>query len=28
MVTHRVQIEYPREIDAELLSWLRDAYNQ
>lgn len=28
MVTHRVQIEDPGEIDAELLTWLRDAYNQ
>ncbi len=28
MVTHRVRIANPNEIDAELLTWLRDAYTQ
>jgi hypothetical protein len=27
MVTHRVRIESPKEIDAELLAWLRRAYD-
>jgi hypothetical protein len=26
MVTHRVRVTDPKEIDAELLSWLKDAY--
>ena len=28
MVTHRVQIENPQQIDAEVLAWLRQAYDQ
>jgi len=28
MVTHRVQITTPEEIDAELITWLRQAYDQ
>jgi hypothetical protein len=27
MVTHRVRIAHPEEIDAELLAWLRQAYD-
>jgi Domain of unknown function (DUF4287)/Domain of unknown function (DUF5655) len=27
MVTHRVRITNPRQIDAELLGWLKQAYN-
>ncbi len=27
-VTHRVRIEDPKEIDAEVISWLRQAYDQ
>jgi hypothetical protein len=27
MVTHRVRIEDPKQIDAEVLSWLRSAYS-
>ena len=26
MVTHRVRVHNPREIDAEVLSWLKNAY--
>ncbi len=28
MVTHRVRITDPKQIDAEILKWLRDAYDQ
>lgn len=28
MVTHRVRIDNPRQIDAELISWLRQAYDK
>lgn len=28
MVTHRVRLKEPRQIDAELLSWLRQAYDK
>ncbi len=28
MVTHRVRIDDPQQIDAELLSWLREAYQK
>jgi hypothetical protein len=28
MVTHRVQIEDPKQIDAEVISWLQQAYDQ
>jgi hypothetical protein len=27
MVTHRIRIHDPKQIDAEVLSWLRNAYN-
>jgi hypothetical protein len=26
MVTHRVRVANPKEIDAEVLSWLKSAY--
>jgi hypothetical protein len=26
MVTHRVRIHHPTEIDSEVLTWLRQAY--
>jgi hypothetical protein len=26
MVTHRVQIDDPKQIDADVISWLREAY--
>jgi hypothetical protein len=28
MVTHRVRIEDPRQVDAELIRWLREAYDR
>ncbi len=28
MVTHRVQIDDPKQIDAEVISWLHQAYNK
>ena len=28
MVTHRVQIDNPRQIDAEVISWLHQAYDK
>ena len=28
MVTHRVQIDDPKQIDAELVAWLRQAYDK
>lgn len=28
MCTHRVRLERPEEVDAEVLSWLREAYEQ
>jgi hypothetical protein len=28
MVTHRVQIDDPKQIDAEIMSWLRKAYDK
>jgi hypothetical protein len=28
MVSHRVRVEHRKEIDAELIGWLRDAYDQ
>jgi hypothetical protein len=26
MVTHRVRVAHPKEIDVELLAWLKNAY--
>ncbi len=28
MVTHRVRIEHPKQIDTEVISWLRQAYDK
>ena len=28
MVSHRVRVENPKEVDKELIGWLKDAYNQ
>jgi hypothetical protein len=28
MVTHRVRIDDPRQIDASIISWLRQAYEK
>lgn len=28
MVTHRVRVEDPKQVDKQLIGWLRDAYNE
>jgi hypothetical protein len=28
MVTHRVRVDDPRQIDAEVMAWLRQAYDR